>query len=120
MFETILKRNNLTYSDLTPEERSDLKQMRQSIQMEHVDMDKIEEHIRDLIEDVTNELTGVGDASWSIFFRGRRDEHLKARLRNYRLLLEIFTRPERMRDHAERQLRANLEIDKSGGGGGII
>lgn len=120
MFDRILKRNNLSYSELTPEEKADLKEMRKAVKMETVDIGKIQESLESMIATVSNELTGVGENDWSFFYRGRRDEHLKARLKNYRLLHEVITRPDKMREHAMRQLQANLETDREGGGGGII
>ena len=97
-FDNFLSKFGLKYDDLRGEEREYLVRMVEGISRKQVTVKDIEGSIRGMIEVVARELSSES-------LPRRKDIFLKARLKNYLLLYDILTAPEKAKKALEAQLR---------------
>jgi len=95
--DKLLERLNLKYDDLTREEEATYHSMLESINKSKFTVDSIRDEISSMRESVEKELTKTTHNS-------KQDLFLKARLRNYVLLLAFLDTPEKAKRALERAL----------------
>ena len=98
MIDQILEQYGVKYEDLNPTERDTLNEMVRSLQQSVLTVDGIKDYISTMKDSVEDELTKVGHES-------KQDLFLKARLRNYLLLLAVLTSPEKAQKRIEQALK---------------
>lgn len=119
MFNRVFEKFGISYSDLTDAEKQSMRQMQESLSKARMDSEEVREHIEDMIDEVTLELTEIGEHNWNPYYIWRRRAELRARLRNYTLLKRVLTRPDKMRKAMKENLEASLRMSQ-GTEGGII
>lgn len=105
--DELLKKFNIDRNTLTTAEIETLDKWAKALSVGQLSVSDVKEYIAHMIESVERELTGFENPPLtfaSLFFRSRREAHLKARLHNYVLLREFLTAPERARSYVEKQL----------------
>ena len=93
-----LSKFGLKYDDLKDEERNYLMRMVTSIAKKELTIHDVEANIKGMIESVARELSEESVPR-------RKDIFLKARLKNYLLLYDILTAPEKAKKALEKQLK---------------
>ena len=104
MIDEILTKLNLKYSDLRPDEQETLNTWVASLQQGALTTEKIKEYITTMKTQVEQELATTPTNLFMWFLGWRRDYLLKARLRNYMLLEDFLTSPEKAKLSMERAL----------------
>lgn len=94
MLDKLLEKYNLKYDDLNPVERETLNTWMEAIQKSQISVERIKDYISAMKNAVEQELTKSDLGS-------KQDIFLKARLRNYMLLIAFFTTPERAKEQME-------------------
>lgn len=97
MIDELLKRYNLKYEELTPEERETFHSWLNAINQSAISIEKIREYVASMKASVENELTKVGH-------NNKQDLLLKARLRNYLLLEAFLSTPDKAKAQLEQAL----------------
>lgn len=96
--DQILTQYGVKYEDLNPTEKETLNEMVRSLKQNILTVEGIKDYIVTMKESVEEELTKVGHES-------KQDLFLKARLRNYLLLLAVITSPEKAKKRIEQALK---------------
>lgn len=107
MLDKFLEKFNLKYEELTPEERATLHNMVDSVSQAKLTTEKIKDYIQRMRDSVEQELTKESmknPSFWGFMAKYRKDIHLKARLRNYMLLLVMFDTPKKAKQALEQAL----------------
>lgn len=95
VIDDILKKYNLKYDDLQPEERATLNEWAQSLSQGSLTIEKIRKYLANMRDSIEQELTNCE-------LREKQDIFLKARLKNYMLLEAFLSTPERAREALEK------------------
>lgn len=95
VMDEILERVGLKYSDLNQAERETLTSWSKALQQKQLTVSGIKEYIEAMRFSVEKDLTNVGHNS-------KEDIFLKARLRNYMLLLSFLESPEKAKEAIDR------------------
>jgi hypothetical protein len=104
MLSSLLSKFNLKYEDLTPVERDTLNQWMQSLSHKQLTVPIVTEYVRKLIEAVEREL-----ATYNL--SKEQDLFLKARLKNFLMLHDFLTAPDKAQKHIEQSLQ-NIKPNK--------
>ena len=94
MEEEYLAKYNLTYEDLRPDERQWLADMVKAQRESQLTLERLKQYVTNMRESVSNALENEPEYVYflGVFKRENRNNLLlKARLRNYRLLLTVLT-----------------------------
>lgn len=105
--DEILQKFNIDRKTLTTDEVETLDKWAKALSTQQMSLADIKGYLGTMIESIERELTGFENPPntfANLFFRGRRERHLKARLQNYVLLRDFITSPERARQYVEKQL----------------
>lgn len=105
--DDLLKKFNIDRNTLTADEIATLDRWAKALSTAQLSVQDVKQYLAQMIESVERELTGFENPPLtfaSLFFRSRREVHLKARLHNYVLLRDFLTAPERARSYVEKQL----------------
>lgn len=97
MYDQILSKYNLKYEDLTTSEKETLTSWVSTLNKNELTMDKVRDFISNMRDGVSHELENEPEYIWVFIFKfeNRRQILLKARLRNYRLILAMLASPEK-------------------------
>lgn len=90
----ILEQHNLKYEDLTEAEHKTLLLMLENLSKNKLTVEIVKNHIASMRDSVIQDLTKIGHES-------KQDIFLKARVRNYTLLLAFLSTPERAKKALE-------------------
>ena len=105
--KTLLQKFKIDRSTLTSDELATLDRWAKALNGAQVSVTDVKSYIDAMIVSLERELTGHENPPMTfanLFFRKRRERHLKARLENYILLRDFLTAPERARSYVEKQL----------------
>lgn len=94
MEDEYLAKFGLSYEDLSPDERKSLSEMVKAQRASTLTMERVKQYVSNMRESVSNALENEPDfiVVYGIFRRENKTQTLlKARLRNYRLLLGVLT-----------------------------
>lgn len=97
MIDELLKKFNLKYEELTPDERISFHTMLDAIQEKSLTVEKIKEYITNMKYAVEQELVKTGHEN-------KQDIFLKARLKNYMLLEAFLSSPAKAKKALEQSL----------------
>lgn len=107
--DELLKKFSIDRNTLTADEIETLDRWAKALSTAQLSVTEVKAYISQMIESIERELTGFETPPLTfanLFFRSRRERHLKARLQNYVLLRDFLTAPERARSYVEKQLGA--------------
>ena len=106
MLYNLLDKLNVKYEDLNTEEKATLDQWQKSLESNQLTVEGIKDHVRTLTEAVERELSDVQEYSTAIGWISNRkkDIFLKARLKNYLMLYDFLSAPEKARKYIEQSL----------------
>lgn len=88
---------NLKYEDLNPLEKETLSQWYQSLEKSELTVPRIKDYLENLIKAVENELAAYN-------LPKNQDLFLKARLKNYLMLHDFLSAPDKARKYIEESL----------------
>ena len=102
-----LEERGIKYEQLNSAERETLEKWSKAWQDNEVSTEKIRDFLATLIEGVQKELTDLKESTsfWSWLSNRKKDIFLKARLKNYLMLKDFVTGPERARKFIEENLK---------------
>jgi hypothetical protein len=103
----LLEQHGLEFKDLNSQERETLEKWSKAWQRQEITPEKIAEMLAMLIEGVQKELADVKESTsfFSWLFNRKKDIFLKARLKNYLMLRDFVTGPEKARKFIEENLK---------------
>lgn len=105
--DDILEKFNLKYEDLTAVERETLNTWLEALDKSKLTLQGVKTYIATMRDAVEQELTKESmkrPSFWAFVFNFRKDNLLKARLRNYMLLEAFLSTPEKARQALERAM----------------
>lgn len=103
----ILEKFNLKYEDLNSVERETLNTWLEALSKSKLTLENVKTHLASMRDAVEQELTKESmkrPSFWAFLFNFRKDNLLKARLRNYMLLEAFLSTPERAKQALERAM----------------
>lgn len=98
MILDFLTKHDIKYEDLNPAERETLSQWYKTLESKTLSVVDVRDHVTNLIHAVENEL-----ADYKL--PKEQDLLLKARLKNYLMLYDFLTAPEKARKYIEQSLK---------------
>lgn len=104
--QSLLDKYGLSYDELKPAERETLNQWMRQLSTKQLQVSDIQAYIKDMIAAVERSLVELEEPKtfWAVLFHKKRDLHLKARLKNYLLLADFLTGPDKARKWVEQQV----------------
>lgn len=107
MLSNLLEKHGIKYEDLNATERETLNQWYKMLAERVLTVGNVKEYVEQLIRAVEQELADVKESTsvWSFLFRRKQDTFLKARLKNYLILYDFLTGPEKARKYIEQSLQ---------------
>ena len=107
MLSNLLEKFNIKYEDLNAAEKETLDTWYKALASRQLAIGDVKEFVSRLIEAVERELADVKESTsfWSFLFRTKQDIFLKARLKNYLMLHDFLTGPDKARKHIEQSLQ---------------
>lgn len=115
MIDEILNKFGIKFEELTGEERKTLETWTQALTAGQLTMESVREYLRAMKDSVEEALESEPEIVYLLgIFKVANRNHvfLKARLRNYRMLLDFLSTPERARKAIEKSL-STLSQNKS-------
>ena len=106
MLYKLLDDLKIKYEDLNPAEKETLQQWQKSLETNQLTVEGIRTHLRGLIEAVERELSDLDEyaGAWKWLSNRKKDIFLKARLKNYLMLSDFLSAPEKARKYIEQSL----------------
>lgn len=98
MLSQLLDKFNVKYEDLNPAERETLNQWSQALESNEITLERVKDYLKSLIEAVEREM-----ATYDL--GKNQDLFLKARLKNYLMLSDFLTSPDKARKHIEQSIK---------------
>jgi hypothetical protein len=98
MFDKLLSKFGVQYEDLNTLEKETLTKWLENLSTKQLTVDSIKEHVTELIIAVEKELSAYD-------LPKEKDLFLKARLKNYLLLQDFLTSPDKAQKHIEESLK---------------
>ncbi len=104
--QSLLDKFNVKYEDLNPLEKETLNQWQKALESKQITLEDVKDYLRNLIEAVERELADTQEYSTAIGWLSNRkkDIFLKARLKNYLMLHDFLSGPEKARKYIEQSL----------------
>lgn len=102
----LLEKLNVKYEDLNPAEKETFHQWQKSLEASQITLENVKDYVRNLIDAVERELADIQEYSTAISWLSNRkkDIFLKARLKNYLMLHDFLSGPEKARKYIEQSL----------------
>jgi len=98
MLQSLLDKFGVKYEDLTTAEKETLKQWTQALSQKELTLTDVKDYVRTLIEGVERELANYN-------LEKNQDLFLKARLKNYLMISDFLTGPEKAHKYIEQSLQ---------------
>ena len=107
MLLKLLEEKGIKYEELTIAEKETLKQWEQALVKNELTLQNVKDFLPKLIESVERELTDLKEATsfWTFLFGWKKDFYLKARLRNYLMIQDFLSGPDRARKYVEQSIQ---------------
>jgi hypothetical protein len=104
--QSLLDKFNVNYEDLNPAEKETLDQWQKALAQNILTVEAVREYLKSLIEAVEKELAEIKESTsfWLFLYAWKKDFYLKARLKNYLILYDFLSAPEKARKHIEKSL----------------
>jgi uncharacterized coiled-coil protein SlyX len=105
--QSLLDKFNVDYEDLNAAEKETLDQWQKALAQKQLTLESVKDYLRSLIEAVEKELADVKESTsfWSYMFQHKKDTFLKARLKNYLMLYDFLSAPEKARKYIEQSIQ---------------
>ena len=106
MLSKLLEDKGIKYEDLNAAEKETLSKWEQTLAKNELTLQHVKDYIPRLIEAVEREITDVKESTsiWSFLFR-KKDIFLKARLRNYLMIQDFLSTPDRAKKYIEQSIQ---------------
>jgi uncharacterized coiled-coil protein SlyX len=106
MLYSLLEERGIKIESLNALERETLQKWDKQLSQNQLTVTGVADHVKSLIEAVEKELTELRESAsfWTFLFSFKRDIFLKARLKNYLMLHDFLTAPDKARKHIEQAL----------------
>jgi hypothetical protein len=104
--QSLLDKFNINYEDLNPAEKETLEQWQQALERNQLTVEGIKDYLKSLIEAVEKEIIELKEVTsfWTYLYGWKKDFYLKARLKNYLMLYDFISAPEKARKSIEQSL----------------
>lgn len=106
MLFNLLEEKGIRYEDLNPAEQETFKQWEQALAQKQLTLEGVKDYVKSLIEAIEKELTELKETTsfWTFLFSWKKDFYLKARLKNYLILYDFLSAPDKARKYIEQSL----------------
>ena len=106
MLSSLLEKFNVKYEDLNPAEKETLSQWYQALESNELTLAKVKEYLDSLIKAVEREMADVQESTsiWLWLSHRKKDIFLKGRLKNYLMLHDFLSAPDKARKYIEQSL----------------
>src|SRR4051812_19783963 len=106
MLSNLLEKHGIKYEDLNAVEKETLSKWQEVLLKNELNLPAVKDYIGQLIEAVERELADVKESTslWSFLFR-KKDIFLKARLKNYLMIQDFLSGPDKARKYIEQSLQ---------------
>ena len=103
---SLLDKFDINYEDLNPAEKETFHQWQESLEKNQLTVEGIKDYVHSLIEAVEKELSELKESTsfWTYLYGWKKDFYLKARLKNYLILYDFLSAPEKARKYIEQSL----------------
>jgi len=107
MLSNLLEPFNVKYEDLNPLEKETLREWQKALESKQLTVEGIKDYVRTLTEAVERDLTDIKETTtaWGWLSNRKKDIFLKARLKNYLMLLDFLSGPEKARKYIEQSIK---------------
>jgi len=105
--QSLLEKTGLSLDDLNEAERKTLFSWMEDLSKNTLTVEGVKFHVSALVEAVQHDIAGIEEPKtlWGWLFQRKRDVYLKARLKNYVMLRDFVTSPERAQKWIEAQVK---------------
>lgn len=102
----LLDKFSIKYEDLNTAEKETFQEWQKALDSKQITLEDVKDYIRSLIEAVEKEISEVKETTsfWTFLYGWKKDFYLKARLKNYLILYDFLSAPEKARKHIEKSL----------------
>jgi hypothetical protein len=102
----LLDNFGIEYDQLNPAEKETLQEWQKALEKNQITLKDVKGYVSNLIEAVQKELADIREATsfWTYLFGWKKDFYIKARLKNYLMLHDFLTGPEKARKYIEQSL----------------
>lgn len=106
MITEYLQKHNLKYEQLNYLEKQTLEDTISFVEKHELNLEQFKDKMRELIDAVSEELAQFNQPAtiWEYLFRPKRQEYLRARLKNYLILYNILTAPAKAKKLLEERI----------------
>jgi hypothetical protein len=106
-FQALLDKYGLKFDDLNTAERETLMTWAKEMQTRPLTTDDVKSHVSGLILALQRELAGLDEPKsfWEWLFRRKRDQFAKARLKNYLMLQDFISAPDKAKAFVEQHIK---------------
>jgi hypothetical protein len=106
MLSQLLDKYNLKYEDLNPAERETLNNWMNTLSSRQLSLQDVKDYTAQLIVAVEREIAEIRESTslWTFLFGWKKDFYAKARLKNYLMLQDFLTSPDRAQKYIEQSL----------------
>lgn len=103
---SLLDKFDIDYEDLNPAEKETLRTWQQALAQNELTVQGIKDYLKSLIDAVEKELSEMKESTsfWTYLYAWKKDFYLKARLKNYLILYDFVSAPEKARKYVEQSL----------------
>lgn len=103
----LLEKFDIKYEDLNPAEQETFKEWQQALAQNVLTIESIRDYLKSLIEAVEKELSELKESTsfWTWIYAWKKDFYLKARLKNYLILYDFLSAPEKARKYIEQSIK---------------
>jgi hypothetical protein len=101
-----LEQKGIRYDQLNAAEKETFNQWQKSLTEKQITLENVKDYVGKLIEAVERELTELKETTslWTFLFSWKKDYYLKARLRNYLMIHDYLSGPEKARKYIEQSI----------------
>ena len=106
MLTSLLEQHGIKYEDLNALEKETLQKWQQLLNTNELTLPAVKDFVAKLIEAVEREITDLKESTsfWTWIAAWKKDFYLKARLKNYLMIQDFLTGPDRARKHIEQSI----------------
>jgi hypothetical protein len=104
--QSLLEKFGVKYEDLNPAEKETLREWQKSLETRQITLEGVKDYVRNLVEAVERELADTQESTsiWSWLSHRKKDIFLKGRLKNYLMLHDFLSGPDKARKYIEQSL----------------
>lgn len=107
MLSNLLEKHGVKYEDLNATEKETYHQWEQLLSKNELTLQNVKDFIPRLAEAVQRELTDLKETTsfWAFLFGWKKDFYLKARLRNYLMIQDFLSSPDKDKKYIEQSIQ---------------